>query len=100
MISAWGVDHGEVSKSFRRLNPKLIASLKGVGMPPKSHTMDQRVRHNYAMFRGMSGGIADRTGKSGYRAFPGDPTAREYKDMARTQVTAAGNLNRKQRRLP
>lgn len=101
MRSAFGVEHGEVAKAFRKVNPKLISSLKGASEPPKTQTMDQRIKHNYAMFRGMSGGIADKNAKSSYRAFEGEPTARQWKDMARAQVTAAGNRSkRKGRKLP
>lgn len=92
MTSAFGVEHA-VSKSFRRLGPKLRGALQDV----PGQSMDERVRHNYAMFRNVAGN----------RGLNGKPRGEDlelqqrFKQQARASVTAAGNISRRKgRKLP
>jgi hypothetical protein len=99
-MSAFGVDHGLVSKSFRKLSPKLYG-LKGPEYD--SQNLDQRIRHNYMMFRGTAGNNASYyKGKKKSKDFKGAKNvARTYKKWAQAQVDAAGaRSKRKGRTLP
>jgi hypothetical protein len=96
MRSAWGIEHGEVSKSFKRMAPKLLASMNKEGA-----NMDQRIRHNYAMSRVALG----TTSKKGYRkvGWPeGDQIkhATKFKAETKAMLSAAENRSRRTRKLP
>lgn len=112
MISAFGVDHGEVSKAFKAVKPKLLDATAGMssrGLQPtlgKKKTpggMQGRTRFNYSVMRNNAGRPAEFNRMLGQKGRPSErliQTARHEKAMANASVTAAGNLNRKQRHLP
>jgi len=86
--SAFGVVH----KSFNRLQPKLLRALPD---EKKMTGMDERIRHNYAMYRQVAGNA----GKYGGKQSPESVALqREFKRTAKAQVTAAGNRSRRRGR--
>jgi hypothetical protein len=90
--SAFGVEHGEVSKAFRRLGPQLRATLKD----SKGVNMDERARHNYAMFRQVAGNLG--RGSRGKPDQAAIELQRQFKGAAHASVTAAGNISRRKGR--
>lgn len=53
MISPFGVDHGEVSKSFNKISTRLARS--GTQIPQKTDTLQDRQLVNYRQWRLKSG---------------------------------------------
>lgn len=82
MTSAFGIEH-TVSKSFRKLAPKLVAAEQNLGKQPVSAGV--RRKENYAQ----------------WRVNAGKPGSRFYehrvmdKEGAQAMVTAAGNSSRR-----
>jgi hypothetical protein len=87
MRSAFGVEHYELSKAFRKIAPKLEAASRALESRPRAGIAGAG-KENYAQWRLQAGR-------------PG-PRSREYrikdKEGAQAWVTAAGN--REGRKLP
>ena len=101
MRSAWGIEHGEVSKSFKKLDPKLnhAEDASWRRLPNgKTQTLDGRFRENYAQWRSRAG----RRGQNRLQhGLPGKPSStaiwnsREDKKGAAAMVTGIGNMSRR-----
>jgi hypothetical protein len=104
MISAWGIEHGEVSKSFRKLAPKLASVNQGLQRAtPVSRNQDMggRLKENYSQWRHSAG----QTGGSKMGRMMGKPgvstitSARHAKEGARAMVTASGKRSKRKGRV-
>lgn len=86
-----------LSKSFKKLNPKLIKA--ETSLPPyEKQSMDQRLKYNYSVFRSEAG-FSQKPGKKPPKAWIKD--GQMGKELARVNVTAAGNRSRRKgRKLP
>lgn len=65
MNSAFGIDHGEVSKSFTKLEPKLIRAMRKTPGMTSSDTMAERMQRNYLVGRANMGRSAGRPEQAG-----------------------------------
>lgn len=95
MNSAFGIDHGEVSKSYNKLLPKLAATRKAIGFHEKTRDMDTRMRSNYILYRKLQGGMG-----KGWSDGSGADVGRQQKAMAQTQLIGLQSRNKKTRFLP
>ena len=98
MRSVWGIEHGEVSKAYRKLAPKLYRALDKMPAYEKQN-MDQRLRYNTLHIRGVAGnyGRANRTKKSAeYAEFN-----QGWKKMADASARGVEAISRRKgRKLP
>lgn len=97
MESAFGIDHGEVSKSYNKLAPKLHRALDT--LPEYEHqNMKQRLKYNALFLRGVAGN----SGK--YNKTPANAEYAEFnqgwKKMGQASVRGHESMTRRTRRLP
>lgn len=97
MESAFGIDHGEVSKSYNKLAPKLQQARKIIGPHNKTTMQDgSRIRSNYLIYRKLAGQM----GQS-FPAEHGGAAAQIQSRQAKAMLGAAGaQSKRKGRWLP
>ena len=123
MISAFGVDHGEVSKAFSRGVDRLTGvyrRLESKGIPDYAKTMPDKVQGNYAKWRWQSGlrgkeigrNIAQhREQKAARPLYPHEKAlhktvkqsnlkqAKRLREGARAMTEASANMNRRKKRV-
>lgn len=122
MISAFGIEHGEFSKSWKKLAPKLART---TSVPKKTDTLQQRQRVNYTQWRSRAAGLRNSVNPHNWDAEdaknlaagfgPPHPrplevrqrnrvkaheTARADKEGAQAMITGHANAGKKKRFLP
>lgn len=65
MISAWGVDHGEISKAYKKIAGRLARSGTQVARP--TDTLQQRQLVNYRQWRTKSGALQSQVNPNRWR---------------------------------
>jgi hypothetical protein len=96
-MNPFGVQHEPMSKSFNKTGAKLLTSLER--SPHPGTTMEQRVRWNYAHWRGAAGDTGLNAGRFGKPGASSIASAQRAKEGSRAMVTAAGNINRRKKKV-
>lgn len=95
MISAFGIEHGEVSKAFKKIKARLEeANYKSQDRNPHERTqhLSERLRENYAQWRvhqGSGQNLRRKPSPSQLEQLRGD------KEGAKGMVTGIGNMTRR-----
>ena len=96
MYSAFGVEHGEISKGYNQLRPKLQAALRSL---PKynNQNMDQRLRYNAVALRRAAGDAGKYDGKKAAKYAEHN---QGWKRMSEASIRGLERRSKKTRYLP